>query len=204
MDEIVLAARSSVKKVVFLFHGYGADKNDLRPVGEQFSKVLPEAEIHLPNGIEKCDEGMGRQWFALDGEDVNLWKQAFVENFPKISSYVDTVIKERNLTYGDVVFSGFSQGAMLALSLGLKFKAKAVVAFSGLLLDSQVSVDCRDTKILLTHGEKDNVIPIEAMKLTEEALNGCGISVETAVNPNLAHGIDDYLLNRAIDFLKRL
>ena len=204
MDEIVLAARSSVKKVIFLFHGYGADKNDLCPIGERFSEIFPDAEIHLPNGIEECNGGIGRQWFALDGNDVNLWKQAFVGSLPKISSYVDTIIEERDLTYEDVIFSGFSQGAMLSLSLGLKYKAKAVVAFSGLLLDPEICANYCSTKILLTHGGEDNIIPMDVMKLTIETLKGCGISVEIAVNPNLAHGIDGYLLNRAIDFLKRL
>jgi phospholipase/carboxylesterase len=135
---------------------------------------------------------------------VNLWRQDFVKNFPKIISYADSVIGGKNLTYENVIFSGFSQGAMLALSLGLKLRAKAVIAFSGLLLDPETCVDHCDTKVLLTHGEKDNVIPIDVVQLTEQALKVRGISVETVINPDLAHGIDNYLLNQAIDFLKRL
>jgi phospholipase/carboxylesterase len=73
-----------------------------------------------------------------------------------------------------------------------------------LLLNPEVCVNKQNTKILLTHGEEDKVIPIDAMRLTEEALNKAGISVETAVSQGLAHGIDGYLLNQAIDFLKRL
>ncbi|MDR2645891.1 MAG: dienelactone hydrolase family protein [Holosporaceae bacterium] len=204
MDEIVLAARSgNVEKIVFLFHGYGADKDDLLPIGERISDVLPEAEIRLPNGIEKCGEGR-RQWFGLEGDDVRLWKLAFEKNCTRITSYIDSVINEKSLTNKNVIFSGFSQGAMLSLSLGLKYNAAATIAFSGLLLDPEVCADNCDTKILLTHGEKDNVIPITALKLTEEALKKYGISVEIAISPDLAHGIDSYLLNQAIDFLKRL
>jgi phospholipase/carboxylesterase len=204
MDEIILASKSKTSKLTFIFHGYGADNNNLRPIGEEFSEALPDAEVRLPNGIEECDEGFGRQWFALAGNDVNAWKLAYAKNSYKIMSYVDAVISEKNLTYKDVIFAGFSQGAMLSLSLGLKHGIKGVVAFSGLLLDLEPYADCRDTKILLTHGQEDKVVPFEAMKLTEEALKEAGVSVKTAVSPNLAHAIDDYLLTQAVDFLKEL
>ncbi|MDR2723928.1 MAG: dienelactone hydrolase family protein [Holosporaceae bacterium] len=206
MDEIILEAKSESEggKVVFLFHGYGADKNDLRPIGERISKAFPEAEIHIPNGIERCNAGIGRQWFALEDEDVNLWKDAFVKNAADIKAYTDAVISKKKSTYKDVIFMGFSQGAMLSLSLGLKYKAKAVVAFSGLLLEPEVENGDGDTKVLLTHGGKDNVIPFDTMRLTEEVLIKKGIYVEAAISPALTHGIDNYLLDQAIDFLKRL
>jgi phospholipase/carboxylesterase len=204
MDEIVLETYSNLTKCVFIFHGYGADKNDLRPVGEEFSRILPGAEIHLPDGIENCDDGFGRQWFPLRDNDVRVWEKAFKKNTPRIMSYVDEVISRKNLNYKDVIFAGFSQGAMLSLSLGLEHEVEAIVAFSGLLLNPDECVHKKSTKILLTHGGKDTVIPIDAMTLTEEALKGVGIDVKTAVSPNLSHGIDKYLLNQAIDFLKTL
>jgi phospholipase/carboxylesterase len=204
MDEIVLEARSKIDSLIFIFHGYGADKDNLRPVGEAFSKALPGAEIHLPNGIEKCDDGFGRQWFALQDNDIEIWERAFNENSAKIISYVDAVIAEKNLSYKNVIFSGFSQGAMLSLSLGLQYEVKAAVAFSGLLLNPKAYVQKKSTKVLLTHGAEDTVIPLSAMTLTEEALSGAGIDVQTAVSPRLSHAIDDYLLGRAVDFLKSL
>jgi phospholipase/carboxylesterase len=204
MDEIVLGAQENAGKLVFIFHGYGADKNDLRPVGEEFLSALPEAEIHLPNGIEACDEGSGRQWFALGGTDVSHWGGAFSENSAKIMSYVESIMEKKNLEYKDVIFAGFSQGAMMSLSLGLKYGVQAVVAFSGLLLDQEFCVNARNTKVLLTHGAEDTVIPFSTMTLTEEALKNSGIDVKTAVSPNLSHGIDHYLLTKAVDFLKGL
>ncbi|MDR2158281.1 MAG: dienelactone hydrolase family protein [Holosporaceae bacterium] len=204
MDEIVLKARSDMDSLAFIFHGYGADKDNLRPIGEEFSKVLPGAEVHLPNGLENCDDGFGRQWFALEGNDVNAWERAFNDNSSKIMSYVDSVIAEKNLSYDNVIFAGFSQGAMLSLSLGLQYEVKAIVAFSGLLLNPSVCALKKSAKVLLTHGAEDTVIPVSAMKLTEEALSKAGINVQTAISPNLSHGIDNYLLSRTVDFLKGL
>jgi phospholipase/carboxylesterase len=204
MDEIVLAAKSKAEKLIFVFHGYGADKTNLRSIGEEFANVLPNAEVRLPNGIEPCDEGFGRQWFALKGDDITAWKKAFLKNESKIISYVDSVIVEKNLRYKDVIFAGFSQGAMLSISLALKLEAKAAVAFSGLLLNPELCENYRDSKIFLAHGEADDVVPFEAMGLTKKAFDAAGISCETAASPNLGHSIDDYLLSRAVDFLKKL
>ncbi|MDR2106919.1 MAG: dienelactone hydrolase family protein [Holosporaceae bacterium] len=204
MDEIVIKARSNVSELVFLFHGYGADKNDLLPIGEIFSETRSGAEVHLPNGVESCDEGFGRQWFSLAGNDVKTWEAAFVKNTPKIMSGIDEVIGEKKLSYSDVIFAGFSQGAMMSLSLGLQYGVKAVAAFSGLLLGS---ADCgrgKKTKILLARGARDTVIPTEAAHLTEKALKQIGADVETVISPNLGHGIDNYLSARAVDFLKSL
>ncbi|MDR0678231.1 MAG: dienelactone hydrolase family protein [Holosporaceae bacterium] len=204
MDEIVLEARSNVAKCIFIFHGYGADKNNLRPIGEEFSKIFPEAEIHLPNGIESCDDGFGRQWFPLKDNDIKMWEQAFEKNASHIISYVDTVISQKNLDYKDIIFAGFSQGAMLSLSLGLKYEVKAVIAFSGLLLNPNECVHGKNTKIFLAHGKEDTIIPIDAMRSAEETLKKAGIDVKIAISSNLSHGIDNYLLKQAIDFLKML
>jgi predicted esterase len=90
----------------------------------------------------------------------------------------------------------------------LKCSAAGVVSFSGMLLypDDDISdnSDNSEIKIFLAHGEKDSVIPIECFTMTEEALKNLGAGVESALSPDLEHGIDDYLMRRAVDFLKRL
>ncbi len=204
MDEIILKSHSETRQLIFIFHGYGSNKDDLVPVGEAFADASQNSEVHLPNGIEKCGEGIGYQWFPLVGENIKQWERAFEEKADKIKSYIDAVIAEKNFTYKDVILAGFSQGAMLSLSLGLRLGVKGVIAFSGLLLSPALSISKTNTKVLLAHGIQDDVIPISAMHLTENALKNSGIEVRTAVSANLAHGIDDYILSRAVDFLKSL
>ncbi|MCR5224646.1 MAG: dienelactone hydrolase family protein, partial [Alphaproteobacteria bacterium] len=185
MDEVVLKAQSAVRQLVFIFHGYGSNKDDLVSVGEAFSEASPSSEVHLPNGIEKCKESFGYQWFPLIGEDIKNWEKAFEEKANELISYMDTVIAEKNLDFKNVVLAGFSQGAMLSLSLGLRLGVKGVIAFSGLLLSPAISLSKKNTKVLLTHGIQDDVIPISAMHLTENALKNSGIEVRTAVSANL-------------------
>ncbi|MDR0677472.1 MAG: hypothetical protein LBF57_02240 [Holosporaceae bacterium] len=204
MDEIIIKNNDiDVTRIIFLFHGYGANKNDLVPIGEAFLKAIPDAEIHLPNGIESCEGAGGYQWFPLEGYDTAVWNRAFQRNLPRIKSYIDDVIADKQLLYGNIIVSGFSQGAMLSLSLGLELGTEAVIAFSGLLF-SLGSVVQQNTKILLTHGAKDEVISINEMFSAEKNLKERKISVETAVSEHLSHAIDDHLLLKAVDFLKKL
>ena len=204
MDEIILKSEAITKQILFLFHGYGANKDDLLPVGDELKQSLPNTEIRLKNGIESCDGGFGRQWFPLRGEDIQIWSKDFENNAPEIMKYIDSVINEKNLSYRDVILAGFSQGAMISLSLGLRLNVKAVIAFSGLLLSPPISGNNINTKVLLTHGALDDVIPISAMHLAEEALQNLGVDVKTVSSANVAHGIDNYILSRTVDFLKGL
>jgi phospholipase/carboxylesterase len=201
-DEIVLPSKSLAQNLIFLFHGYGANKDNLLFVGQEFSKAAPTAEIHIPNGVEECEENIGYQWFSLNG-DITNWEKAFVDNIPKINAYISSVMKEKKIGYKNVIFSGFSQGAMLSLSLGLKYGVHAIIAFSGLLLNREIPTSS-NVKVFMAHGEKDDVINISAMIQAEKSLKELGIHVKTVVSKNLYHGIDFYVLSRAVDFLKSL
>lgn len=204
INEIVISSDDEVKNIVFVFHGYGADNKDLLPVGQQFAHAVDGVEVHLVNGIEPCDEGIGRQWFPLVGDDIATWNSAFKERISIIESFIDEKLAEKKLTAQNAIFAGFSQGAMLSLGLGLKKDVKGIVAFSGLLLNPEECVTGRKTKVLLAHGALDEVIPISAMHMTEEALQNSDIDVSSVVSPNLHHAIDGYVLSKAVDFLKSL
>ncbi len=204
MDEIVIPSQETTKNLIFLFHGYGSNKEDLFPVGKLFSKAKPSAEIHLINGIDSCPESGGYRWFPLDGNDVGLWGTELLDAEPKIMQLINLVLDEKHLDYKDVIFSGFSQGAMISLSLGIFYNVKAVISFSGLLLYPEYYLKKANTKVLLTHGKDDTVIPAGVLDLTETALKNTSIEVRTAISENLGHAIDDYLLEEAVDFLNSL
>jgi phospholipase/carboxylesterase len=202
MEEIIIG-EPKPQKLIFVFHGYGANKSDLLPIGDEFVQAIPTARVHLPDGIEKCGGWQGYQWFPLYGEDVNGWKSAFEENSDKIIAYVKSIMEEAHLTYKDVIFSGFSQGAILSLNLGLKCGVQAIISFSGVLFDLDRNLRS-STKVLLSHGAQDNVIDVSATISAEQILKNAGIQVETIIENNCGHGIDNHMLSRAVDFLKSL
>ena len=122
MRELLIKSVAVPRKIIFIFHGYGADKTNMEPIGKAFSRFFDNAEIHMPDGIHECEEGIGLCWFTYDDNDVGEMYKSYLQSESEIKNYVDTVISKNNLTYDDVVFAGFSQGAMLALTLGLKLE----------------------------------------------------------------------------------
>lgn len=204
MSEIILAPDRDIKTEVFIFHGYGADKNDMAPLGKEISENIPNVEVRIADGFEHCPSGYGYQWFDMVSDEITDWERALAEKTPDMMKYIDNILAEKNLSYSDAVIAGFSQGAMLALSLGLQNNFRAAISFSGMLLNPQVCQNSPSTKVLLCHGESDDVVPFEMMKITESALQAAKIHVETATSPNLHHAIDKKLVKSAVDFLKNL
>lgn len=205
MDEIVIPSKKETKNLIFLFHGYGSNKENLQIVGENFANALPTAEVHLANGIECCPEIYdGYKWFAMNSDNLKDWETEFSKNVPQIMNYVDSVKDLKKLSYRDIIFSGFSQGAMLSLSLGIQNNVKAVVAFSGMLLSPEIYLKNADTKVLLAHGSADSVIHVSAVDCTRQALEKFNIDTQVAIAPGLDHSINKYLLDQAVDFLLSL
>lgn len=205
MNEIVLPAVGSPKHLIFLFHGYGANKEGMQFLGEAFSKAMPSAEVHIPDGFsldEKEEER--RAWFPMLCEDSDGLGDELHVVQPHIVRYIDEVKGNYNLEYSDVILSGFSQGAMLSLSFGIFLNVKAVISFAGALLKPSDFLRKCDTKVLIAHGESDNVVPLEEAKSTERILKQAGVDVQMITSKNLFHAVDERLLNGAVDFLTRL
>ncbi|MBR1735340.1 MAG: dienelactone hydrolase family protein [Alphaproteobacteria bacterium] len=206
MEEVVIEAIEKKERVIFIFHKYGSSKEKFSVIGRSLSKKFVNAEIHIPDGPQLRDEGEGFQWFPFLSEDSTVWKDAYYEVAPTLETYINNILKERKLSYKDVVMTGFSQGAMVALMLGLRLGVKAIVSFSGQLLDPNVdiSVNGEKTKILLIHGKKDTIIPVKYMYESQKILEDRGITVKTFVSDTARHSIDIDMLKTGINFLKNL
>ena len=140
----------------------------------------------------------------MNSNEVKDWETEFRKSAPQIMNYIDSVKGSKNLSYKDVILSGFSQGAMLSLSLGIQNNVKAVIAFSGLLLSPKIPFENIGTKVLLAHGTNDSVIHVSAVDLTKQALEKLNICTKVAIAPGLDHAINEYLLDQAVDFLRGL
>ena len=129
---------SKPEKIVFMLHGYGADANDLIGLAPIFAKAAPNAifySIHAPESLE--NQGlfmMGRQWFSLSWYAPSVLKEmnsnllsdmmskmhkGATSALTSLHRFIKSKIEEHNLTYKDVIISGFSQGGLMALYSGL-------------------------------------------------------------------------------------
>lgn len=198
------------KKLLILFHGYGANGMDLMPIGDYIKKAVTKFELDYfaPDAFEICDSNpYGFQWFKLS-PDRDYSYNAEVE---KVSAKVlsDIIIQEtqnRHIKISDVILCGFSQGGMVALltSLTTKDKPLAAICLSGLLVDDINPIGEMQPNILVMHGEEDDVLPIDFYNKTKQQLDHHGIEYQAKSYPNLGHSISQDELDDLIIFLESL
>jgi phospholipase/carboxylesterase len=80
----------------------------------------------------------------------------------------------------------------------------AVLGFSGALVGAEtLPAEARSRPpVMLIHGDADDIIPVEALWLTLDGLQGAGIPVQWIVRPGLPHSIDEHGLEAGGKFLR--
>jgi phospholipase/carboxylesterase len=209
-----LPSKSGVtRQLVVFLHGYGANGNDLVEIGRQWRDWLPDAAFVSPNAPELCAQAPGgRQWFPLTMRDPAERWRGVVAARPALDAFLDDELRVAGLDDRKLALVGFSQGSMMALHVGLRRPRApaAIVAYSGTLVgaDKLAEATARDEfgappPVLMIHGDADDVIPVEAMFESAEALAKAGLGAQWRLSPGLAHGIDADGLSQGGLFLNR-
>ena len=196
-----LAPRSGrARQLVVFLHGYGADGNDLIEIGRQWQRWLPDAAFVAPHAPEPCGMSpMGRQWFALTFRDPHERWRGVNHAGPGLDAFLDGELRRHELPASKLALVGFSQGTMMALHVALRRPAPvaAVLGYSGMLVvedgkgpESLKAQIRAKPPILLVHGDRDDVIPVEALFMTSDALGVAEIPCQWHLSAGVAHGID--------------
>ena len=179
--------------VVFL-HGYGADGRDLIDLGQQWQNWLPNAAFVSPHAPEPCGMSpMGRQWFPLSMRDPSERWRGVVGARPSLDAFLDEELEKHHLTPDRLALVGFSQGTMMALHVGLRraISPVAILGYSGVLVGPEHLEEATGKpKILLVHGDRDEVIPLDALFMSADALGKAEIPCQWHLSFGIGHGID--------------
>ena len=92
------------------------------------------------------------------------------------------------------ILAGFSQGAAMALQVGLRNQDKiaGVLLMSGYLLESEESpVPPGSLPIAVFHGREDEVVSIKAAEACVESLRGAGYAPTFKSYPGLGHSVTE-------------
>jgi len=201
------AAGGMAKQLVVLLHGYGADGEDLIGLAPHWAPLLPEAEFLSPHAPFPCEAApFGRQWFGFQGRRPEEVLEGVRKAASILDQYLTELLAERKMMEAQLALVGFSQGAMMSMFVSLR-RAKpvaAVVAYSGRLFQPEaLSTELRARpKMLLVHGDADEVVPPAAHPAAVAALKAAQVPVEAMLQPGLGHGIDDEGLTRGGHFLR--
>lgn len=163
-QDLVRNSTPGAKHRLVILHGWGADANDLLPLGilirQQLKIPLELVSLHAP---EPHPQGVGRQWYGLFPADWEAVPGAIQSLQIRLKA-----LATNEIPLEKTAILGFSQGG--AMSIG----ACCELPFAGIIgCSSYPHPDWEAPKqrpsVLLIHGRQDNVVPYAASeKLLKE------------------------------------
>ena len=178
-----------IKNAIILLHGYGGDGKDISMLSLNWKRHLPNTIFICPNGHESCSiNPSGFQWFDLTKDDPKYIIEQSIKAENKLNQFIDEVKNEFKLKNNKICLSGFSQGCMMSINLGLTSEEEfnCIVGFSGKIID-QENLKSRKknlTNILLIHGDSDQVVSPNFMLEAKDFLIRNNVDIETHLIQN--------------------
>ena len=199
--------RKEIKNAVILLHGYGGDGKDISMVSLNWKRHMPNTVFICPNGHETCSiNPSGFQWFDLTKDDPEYILEQSINAENKIQKFIHEIKQEFNLTNDKICLSGFSQGCMMSINVGLTSEKKfsCIVGFSGKIID-QDNLKNRiknSTNTLLIHGESDQIVPSTSLLEAKDFLIRNNVEIETKMIKDSAHHIPIEASSVALNYIK--
>jgi phospholipase/carboxylesterase len=196
-----------INQAVILLHGYGGDGKDISMLSFNWKRFLPNAIFLCPNGHEKCAiNSSGYQWFDLTRDDPEYILEQSNKAELKLQKFIQEVKDEYNLKNSQICLSGFSQGCMMSINLGLTDKENynCIVGFSGKIINQKdlVSRKTSSTKMLLIHGDQDAVVSPTFLLEAKDFLIRNNVEIETIMINNCEHHIPVEASSAALKYIK--
>jgi len=197
---------TEIKNAVILLHGYGGDGKDISMLTLNWKRHMPNTVFICPNGHEPCAiNPSGYQWFDLTKEDTEYILEQSLKAENILNKFIDEVKQEFKISNGQICLSGFSQGCMMSLNVGLTSEEKfsCIVGFSGKIIN-QKNLKSRiknNTETLLVHGEDDKIVSSIHLLEAKDFLIRNNVNVHTLLIKNCDHHIPIEASSTALNFI---
>ena len=195
-----------INSVVVLLHGYGGDGEDISMVALNWKRYMPNTIFICPNGHEVCTiNTSGYQWFDLTKDDPNYILNESLQAERKINKFLDEVKEEYNLKNDRIILSGFSQGCMMSINVGLTAEKafNSIVGFSGKIINAEnlKSRIKNHTETLLIHGDRDDIVSPTHLLEAKDFFLRENVNIETHLIKNCAHHIPIEASSLALNYI---
>ena len=196
-----------IKNAIILLHGYGGDGKDISMLSMNWKRFLTNTVFLCPDAHERCPVNPnGFQWFDLTKEDHQYILEKSIKAEKQLHQFIDEVKKKYNLKNSQICLCGFSQGCMMSINLGLTSNENlnCIVGFSGKIInkDDLSRRKISNTKMLLLHGDIDEVVPSVNLLEAKDFLIRNNIEVETNMIKNCGHHIPVEASSLALEYIK--
>jgi len=196
-----------VNKAVILLHGYGGDGKDISMLILNWKRFLPNTIFLCPNGHEVCPiNPAGFQWFDLTKDDPQYILEQSKKAEQKLNQFISEVKNRYNLKNSQICLSGFSQGCMMSINLGLTNDENynCIVGFSGKIINQEdlAKRKTSSTKMLLIHGDLDVTVSPTFLLEAKDFLIRNNIEIEISIIKNCEHHIPVEASSIALNYIK--
>ena len=188
--EYVSISSQSAQHRIILIHGWGADADDLLPIGKEIiEKSELDFEVISLRAPGFHPNNTGRQWYGLYPPD---WKEAenevniLLRSLKKLDTYKIPLKK--------TILLGFSQGAAMSIDVGCHLDFGLIVSCSGYPRPGW-RPERKYPPILISHGLLDEVVPISASKIIYREIKSISKNVCELLEFQGYHEIDLNLIN---------
>ena len=196
LDAIILKPEKGleIKNAIILLHGYGGDGQDISMLSLGWRRHLPNTIFICPNGHEKCAiNPTGYQWFDLSKDDPEYILNESKKAETKLNKFINEIKNEFKLQNNKICLSGFSQGCMMSLNLGLisDQRYNCIVGFSGKIINRQYLMRKKNVEadILMIHGDADEIVSPNFLLEAKDFFIRNSVNVETQLIKNCGHHI---------------
>lgn len=193
------------KKIVIMLHGVGSNGDDLQPLADSWSEILPDVLFASPNAPLRFEQGSGYQWFSIAGVTSANRPERVKAARNDFDTVIQNILRENDIDPANdkIIVVGFSQGSIMALDAVVsgRYPLTAVVAFSGRLASVEPFTPLGQSRVLLIHGKADQVIPWTESQTAEQKLKALGVDVQILLEENTSHTISSAGARTAASFI---
>ncbi len=205
------AAREEAELCVLLMHGLGADGHDFEDVASALSEAaLPQqwrfVLPHAPQQPVTINLGMVMPaWYDI--LDMSQSREVNWDTVAESGARIEALIENEKAQ--KLVLAGFSQGAAMALHVGLRRpdSIAGILMMSGYLLEN-AEHPCpsmsTDFPIAIYHGSADPVVPLAAAEQSIATLGVQGYSPSFKVYDGMQHSLCDEEIRDVFAWLSAL
>ncbi len=206
LEHRVRPAASDPEGLLVLFHGRGADENDLYPLLDildperRLLGVTPRGPLSMPPG--------GAHWYAVRRVGYPD-PETFNSTYRRAGLWLDALAKETGIPLERTVLGGFSQGAVMSYALGLgagRPRPAAIIALSGFIPTVEgfeLDLSRPLPPVAIGHGTIDSVISADFARRARRLLEQAGAGVLYRESP-LPHAVDPAFLAEIVPWLRRI
>lgn len=175
VTELLPARDTTSPRLMVVLHGLGDSMDGYRWLPDELR--LPWLSYLLVNAPD--DYFGGYSWYDIYGE-----AGPGVVRSRRLLTGLLAGLPAQGFPHEHVVLFGFSQGCLMTLETGLRYphRLAGLVGISGYVQDVKLLVQelsplARQTRILMTHGTQDPLLPIAPVRRQVEVLRAAGLDL---------------------------